>query len=630
MQFADTSPACPQSADKRKAKPFVPAQVTFWLRISENRANFDYIPDSRPIAYRAPRPLCYPTLCPMIRSKPEDIHSMLSQGRWDEAFSLLQRLSPVVAADVFITLPERDQVALFQKLPLDLAATLTGALQTYDAFVLLGSRPEADISPILDRMKPGERMQFIEELPEDAWQEVSGKLKRSGAAASAATLKAVREPTREPTIVAHEIEKLFEKPDGGKVQVIAPTSLSIEPGDIIALLGPSGSGKSTLLRMLSGLSEPTRGEVLWHGQPVHETRPNVAIVFQSFALFPWLTVLENVEVPLLARGVDHLARHHRALKALNSVGLKGFENAYPKELSGGMKQRVGFARALAVEPEILFMDEPFSALDVLTAENLRGELLDLWLAKKIPTKSIFMVTHNIEEAVQLADRIIVLGRNPARIRADFRVPMKHPRERAAHEFLLYVDYIYKLMTQPQLVAAPPDATKAAKPAPQLLPHARLGAVAGFLELLYDKGDKQDLFRVAEELLMEVDDLLPIVEAATLLNWAVSEKGDVELTPLGRAFVEGDIERRRQITRDSVLEHVQLVQRMISALSSKSDHTMPLEFFRDILDESFSDADTQRQIETALSWGRNAGILNFDSERDTISLPEPVAESVPLH
>ena len=234
--------------------------------------------------------------------------------------------------------------------------------------------------------------------------------------------------------------------------MIAPTTLFVEEGVIVALLGPSGSGKSTLLRMLSGLAVPSAGEVLWHGKPLIGPSQDAAIVFQSFALFPWLTVLENVEVPLLARGMKHTERHHRALKTLHSVGLKGFETAYPKELSGGMRQRVGFARALAVEPEILFMDEPFSALDVLTAETLRGELLELWLGHKIPTKSIFLVTHNIEEAVLLAGRIIVLGRNPAKIRADFRVSLKQPRNRNSAEFLVYVDYIYKLMTQPQLEA----------------------------------------------------------------------------------------------------------------------------------------------------------------------------------
>ncbi len=573
----------------------------------------------------------------MIRSTPDDIRSMLDHGGWDQAISLLQRLDPVVAADVFLTLSEHQQEALFRKLPLDLAAALTGALPYFDAYVLLLSRPPDDLSAILDRMKNGDRMQFLEELPEEAWQQLSQLLAQSGAALERIAAPAVT-PGRVTIIEARDIEKSFEHPDGDKVQVIAPTSLSVEAGDIIALLGPSGSGKSTLLRMLSGLSQPTAGEVLWHGRSVAEARPNVAIVFQSFALFPWLTVLENVETPLLARGVEHLARHHKALKALGSVGLKGFENAYPKELSGGMKQRVGFARALAVEPEILFMDEPFSALDVLTAENLRGELLELWLDQKIPTKSIFLVTHNIEEAVQLADRIIVLGRNPARIRADFRVPMKHPRERASSEFLLYVDYIYKLMMQPQLVAPPPDAgTRQAKPAPQMLPHARLGAVAGFLELLQDRGGKEDLYRIAEDLRLEVDDLLPIVEAASLLGFAVAARGDVELTPPGRQFADGDMETRRKLVRDAMLSNIQLIQRMLSALASKSNHTMPVEFFRDILDESFSDAETRHQMEAALDWGRYAGIFHYDAAKDTLSLPEPATpvqpvqdESVPLH
>src|ERR1700726_717463 len=245
-----------------------------------------------------------------------------------------------------------------------------------------------------------------------------------------------------PIIEARNIEKFYTQPDGGRVQIIAPTDLAVYPGQIVAVLGPSGCGKSTLLRMLTGLSPSSAGGVFWHGQPVRDESPNVSIVFQSFALFPWLTVLENVEAPLEARGVPDVERHKRALRIIDSVGLDGFESAYPKELSGGMKQRVGVARALVVEPEVLFMDEPFSALNVLTAETLRGELMELWLGKKIPTRAIFLVTHNIEEAVLLADRIIVLGRNPAKVRADFRVPLPQPRERNSAEFLLYVDYIY--------------------------------------------------------------------------------------------------------------------------------------------------------------------------------------------
>src|SRR5579864_4854797 len=215
----------------------------------------------------------------------------------------------------------------------------------------------------------------------------------------------------EPIIEARAIEKSYPQPDGTRVQVIGLTDLAIEPGKIVALLGPSGCGKSTLLRILTGLSQPTSGALFWHGKPLDGQMPNVAIVFQSFALFPWLTVLENVEAPLEARGTAAVERRKRALRTLDNVGLDGFETAYPKELSGGMKQRVGFARGLVVEPEVLFMDEPFSALDVLTAENLRGELLELWLSKKMPTSAIFIVTHNIEEAVMLADRILVLGRS---------------------------------------------------------------------------------------------------------------------------------------------------------------------------------------------------------------------------
>jgi NitT/TauT family transport system ATP-binding protein len=311
-------------------------------------------------------------------------------------------------------------------------------------------------------------------------------------------------------------------------------------------------------------------------------------------------------------------RVHRALKTLESVGLKGFENAYPKELSGGMKQRVGFARALAVEPEILFMDEPFSALDVLTAENLRGELMELWLDKKIPTRSIFLVTHNIEEAVLLADRIIVLGRNPARIRADFRVPFTRPRVRTSAEFLLYVDYIYKLLTQPQFEAAPPTAPEKRTKAPfQMLPHARRGAIAGLLEFLNDRGGKEDLYQIADELRLEIDDLLPIVEAAALLEFAKSERGDVEITATGKAFAEADIAERKRIFREAVLTHVALLQQITHALSAKSDHAMPLEFFRDILEEHFSDQEVERQMQTALNWGRYADLFTYDSETDRV-------------
>jgi NitT/TauT family transport system ATP-binding protein len=554
----------------------------------------------------------------------EKLRASLAQARWDQAVAVLHQFDVDTAAALLLRIPYEEQQALFRNLPIDFAATLVPAFPYYQAYLLLHSRPPEEMKAIVDSMNPGERMQFFDELPEETWQTLMDEL---GAKEPAPAVLEAPQPLApalapEPAIIeARRIEKGFERPGGGEMQVIAPTDLSVEPGLITALLGPSGSGKSTLLRILSGLTAPTRGEVLWHGQPLAQSDPNVAIVFQSFALFPWLTVLDNVEVPLLARGLSHPQRHRRALKTLGAVGLRGFENAYPKELSGGMKQRVGFARALAVEPEILFMDEPFSALDVLTAENLRGELLELWLGKKIPTRAIFIVTHNIEEAVLLADRVIVLGRHPASIRADFRIPLAQPRERNAAEFLLYVDYIYKLMTEPDLEAAAPTAAAAgpaAKKHFQRLPHARPGGIAGLLELLNDRGGKEDLYHVADELQMEVDDLLPIVEAAVLLGFAASDKGDVEITPQGKTFAEADIAPRKALFREAVLAHVSLLKQMSSCLQSKSDRAMPLEFFRDILDEHFSRDETQRQIETALDWGRYADVFEYDSASDRLT------------
>ena len=452
-------------------------------------------------------------------------------------------------------------------------------------------------------------------------------------------------------IEAVGIEKSYMQPDGTRIQVVGATDLAIETGKIIALLGPSGCGKSTLLRMLTGLSEPTSGVLSWHGKPLEGQTTNVAIVFQSFALFPWLTVLENVEAPLEARGVAAVERHKRALRTLDTVGLDGFETAYPKELSGGMKQRVGFARALVVEPEVLFMDEPFSALDVLTAENLRGELLELWLNKKMPTSAIFIVTHNIEEAVMLADRVMVLGRNPARVRSDFNIRLKRPRDRKSAKFVELVDYIYKVMTEPEAEHTLPDAETTAEiilpkggltkaefrkqEAPvrtskyQMLPHARVGGIAGLVELLHDRGGREDLFRLAEELVMNVEDLLPILEACVILGFAWLKEGDVELTPQGAAFAEADIQQRKVLFRQASLEHVTILRQIDSILKRKSDHRIAEEFFHDILDEHFAEEEVLRQFETAMNWGRYAEIFDYDRERAVLvqADPSPASDGV---
>ncbi len=562
----------------------------------------------------------------------EELHTIISRGQWDRAVAILARLDPTVAADVLLDLPHQEQENLFRRLPGEFAAKLIPALPYYDAFVLLHTVPLAQMRAIVERMKPVERSNFLDELPEISWQQMVQELPQGGAVAleEPDIFLEKREmdrllPHARPIIEARQIEKHFARPDGSQIQVIAPITLSVEAGTIVALLGPSGSGKSTLLRMLTGLTPASVGEVLWHGRPLTSASPYASIVFQSFALFPWLTVLENVEAPLVARGMPETERRRRASDMVSIVGLKGFETAYPKELSGGMKQRVGFARALAVEPEVLFMDEPFSALDVLTAENLRGELMELWMGKKIPTKSVLLVTHNIDEAVLLADRIIVLGRNPARIRADFRVPLERPREHNSTEFLLYVDYIYKLMTQPELEAAPPAQGPHSRKNDRLLPHAGPGAIAGLLELLHDRGGTEDLRRVAGELQLETDDLLPIVEAAVLLRFARS-RGDIELTAAGRAFVEGDIASQKDLFRKAALENATLLQQMVGALENKSDHTMPLDFFRDLLREHFSDEEVGREIETALNWGRYADIYQYDSERDRLVLSEALLDA----
>jgi NitT/TauT family transport system ATP-binding protein len=428
-----------------------------------------------------------------------------------------------------------------------------------------------------------------------------------------------------PIIEARQLEKFYGQPDGSRVQVIAPTDLAVYPGQIIALLGPSGAGKSTLLRILTGLSRASGGEVLWHGQPVRDESPNVSIVFQSFALFPWLTVLENVEAPLEARGMSPIERHKRALRIIDAVGLDGFESAYPKELSGGMKQRVGVARALVVEPEVLFMDEPFSALDVLTAETLRGELLELWLEHKIPTRAIFIVTHNIEEAVVLADRIIVLGRNPAHIHADFSVTMAHPRDHKAPQFVELVDAIYRVLTRPddkeETIHAAPGTSTPVQHRHLMLPHTRPGGMAGLLEIVVDHGGRVDLRQLADELSLEVDALLPTVDTAVLLGLLRIEEGDAFTTPLGEEFARADIQTRKTIFRKAALANVPLIRQMEQSLKAKSDRTLPDEFFHDLIDEHFSEDESRRQLETAIQWGRYAEIFDYDAATGKLTLTE---------
>jgi NitT/TauT family transport system ATP-binding protein len=436
-------------------------------------------------------------------------------------------------------------------------------------------------------------------------------------------------------ITLEGINKSYPQPNGQQITILENISLELAPGEIIALLGPSGSGKSTLMRMIAGLIPPTQGKILYHNRPLVGLNPGVAIVFQSFALYPWLTVLENVELGLKAKGEAPDSRREKALKMIDVIGLDGFENAYPKELSGGMRQRVGFARALAVEPELLCMDEPFSALDVLTAENLRFELLDLWLDRRIPTQAILIVTHGIEEAVILADRIIVLGRNPGRIRANFPVSLNHYRDRKSPEFQALVDQVYKVLTHPELepvdlptTVSVPISSQPAKY--QSLPPVRIGSIAGLLELLEDRQEK-DLYRLGQELQLEVDDILPIVEAAKLMGLVTIQEGDLNLTSVGRQFIEGNIDERKQTVKVQLLANIRLVQQIHRLCQAKRNQRLPEELILDILEVHFSQEEAKRQLGTAIDWGRYAELYSYDEPAGEIFLEQPLAvESVISH
>ena len=401
------------------------------------------------------------------------------------------------------------------------------------------------------------------------------------------------------------------------VLVLDDISLELRAGEFIALLGPSGSGKSTLLRILAGLVAPSRGEVLAHHQPLRGANPQVAIVFQSFALYPWLTVLDNVELGLLSTDLTLAQRRERALSAIDLIGLDGFETAYPRELSGGMKQRVGFARALVVQPEVLFMDEPFSALDVLVAENLRHELLDLWQERKIPTKAVLMVTHNIDEAVSMADRLLVFGANPGRIRVEVPGLPRHLRQPKGDAHAQLVDTIYRIMTNPE-----EDATRllpgvrAVRPAPeerpyQMLPHVGIGELTGFIERLYMLGGREDLYELAEDLHMEADDILPLAEAADLLGFGDLQEGDVLLTEVGTVFAGAGVLDEKDIFRRQALNNIELLRQIVRELGAAPGERMSEDALLEDLEQRFSPAEARRQLDTAIDWGRYAELFAYD-------------------
>ncbi len=412
---------------------------------------------------------------------------------------------------------------------------------------------------------------------------------------------------------------------GSKAPVVLDgISLTIHDGEIVAILGQSGCGKSTLLRIIAGLIPATSGDVLYRGQPITGPMPGIAMVFQSFALFPWLTVLENVAFGLEAQGVPSAERRDRALKAIELIGLDGFENAYPKELSGGMRQRVGFARALVVDPDILLLDEPFSALDVLTAETLRSDLMELWTERKIPTRGIVFVSHNIHEAVEVSDRILVLAPHPGRVRADIRITLPHPRDQESEAFKSVVDDIYR-----QLAVGMVRSHAAAQRPEQIgiayrLPPAGVQPLLGLIDAIHYApfNDRGDLADVAENETLEMDRLLILVEAMQLLGFATVTDMSVALTKEAAGLHDADIQESKRIFGEHVLKHVPLIRHIRQVLTDRADHAAPETRFLTELQDHVSPEDAQDILDVAINWARYAELFSYDYDSGVLSLDPP--------
>lgn len=418
---------------------------------------------------------------------------------------------------------------------------------------------------------------------------------------------------------AHDICVGFDKAQG-ELKVLDGVNLVLKQGEIVGLLGRSGSGKSTLLRIIAGLIRPSQGEILYRGDPLQGPAEGVAMVFQTFALFPWLTVLENVEAGLEALGVPSKERRARALRAIDLIGLDGYEGAYPREMSGGMRQRVGFARALVVNPTLLLMDEPFSALDVLTAETLRTDLLDLWNEENLPIKSILIVTHNIEEAVFMCDRLLLLSSNPGRLIAEITVPFSHPRNRLDPTFRQLVDDIYAKMTARPTVGTQ---LKAGLELGSWLPQVSTNLLAGLLETLAQEpyNGRADLPDIAQRLHLEVDDLFPVAEFLQNLGFAELSEGDILLTHLGKLFADYGTQERKQLFAEQLQRTVPLVVRIKSVLSERPGQREPRERFKQELEDFLSDAAAEETLDSVINWGRYAEVFYYDDQTEMFSLED---------
>jgi NitT/TauT family transport system ATP-binding protein len=428
----------------------------------------------------------------------------------------------------------------------------------------------------------------------------------------------------EPIIDVQHVCRSFPKGSGEDLVVLENVNLQIKSGEIVGLLGRSGSGKSTLLRIVAGLTKPSSGEATFRGQLISGPPQGVALVFQSFALFPWLSVLDNVEFGLESQGVTTEERRKRALAAIDLIGLDGFESAYPKELSGGMRQRVGFARALVVHPQVLLMDEPFSALDVLTAETLRTDFIDLWAEGRLPIKSVLMVTHNIEEAVLMCDRILVFSSNPGRVASQIEVNLPHPRNRLDPAFRQLVDNIYSKMTQraPGRATAP-DGIRGAGIG-MVLNHVSTNVLSGLIETIAGEpyNGKADLPEVAARLQLEADDLFHLGETLQLLRLAQLTEGDIALTEPGRRFAQMDTDARKKLFAEHLVSYVPLVGLIRRVLSERPTHAAPAARFRNELEDYMTEDQASETMKTVVSWARYAELFSYDEQAEQFSNENP--------
>ncbi len=429
-----------------------------------------------------------------------------------------------------------------------------------------------------------------------------------------------------PVLEIRQVRQAFSRPSGGDLTVLDDVNMTLKEGEIVGLLGRSGSGKSTLLRIMAGLVEPTAGAAHFRGAVVDGPAAGIAMVFQTFALFPWLTVLQNVRLGLDALQIPEEEARKRALEAIDMIGMDGFESAYPREISGGMRQRVGFARALVVHPDLLLLDEPFSALDVLTAETLRTDLLDLWHEKQMPIKSILLVTHNIEEAVLMCDRILVFSSNPGRVVAEIPVELPRPRNRLEAKFRRLVDNIYERMTVAGTATAPMPGAAAfeAEDTTKVLPRVSTNSIAGLIEAIAGEpyNGHADLPDLADDMHMGMDQLFGIGETLSLLRFADLAGGDIRLTEAGRRFAVEDTNIRKQLFAERLLTHVPLAAHIRRVLDENAEHRAPYMRFAEELEEAMSEDWAEQTLRSVINWGRFAEVFAYDENQAMLSLDNP--------